>query len=392
MIFRKKQNPADAGLPDGTVVLHPFDDRLGRTAGVPQISAQDAEMRWATGEEIHLLPAHDAGDVVPWSLTARRGRDYVVNEYAADGRRVRSERWVQDGDRVRMAGGEARFEQDGDQGPTAYQVEWDAYPGGAMRIETIAPRSEDDQVTGFRSAPEARIERPAPTVDTVLDLRDSDDLDAAAFAGLGPREAAELYARSRARGAAPLTTEDVFGEASLRTGAVVLASARQIMDVVDGILHRGRATDGVMESRVPVLQRGAATIVPLGAQGAALEYQADVRAELVELSNSVRWAIEHRAGSRVSLDLADAPPSGERSYRSQLVTAGATRAGAWRPEPGLAVVLVVSGDPDAGTLTHALHIVPSGWVASPDALERPLDEPIDVAWSWADVVSLASSW
>lgn len=391
MIFRKKQNPADAGLPDGTVALHPFDDRLGRTAGVPQISAQDAETRWAAGEEIHLVPEHEAGAVVPWSLTARRGRDYVVNEYAADGRRVRSERWVQDGDRVRMAGGEARFEQDGGQGPTAYQVEWDAYPGGAMRIETIAPHAEDDQVTGFRSAPEARIERPAPALGTVLDLRDADDLDAAAFAGLGPREAAELYAHSPARGAAPLTTEDVFGEASLRTGAVVLASARQIIDVVDGILRRGTATDGVVESRVPVLQRGAATIIPLGAQGAALEYQADVRAELVELSNSVRWALEHRAGSRVSLDLADAPPSGERSYRSQLVTAGATRAGVWRLEPDFAVVLVVSGDPDAGTLTHALHIVPSGWVASPETAERPTDEPVDIAWSWTDVVASASS-
>lgn len=82
----------------------------------------------------------------------------------------------------------------------------------------------------------------------------------------------------------------------MRTGAVVLTSARQIIDIVDGILRRGTATDAVVESRVPVLQRGAATIIPLGAQGAALEYQADVRAELVELSNSVRWALEHRAG------------------------------------------------------------------------------------------------
>lgn len=390
MIFRKKQNPADAGLPDGTVALHPFDDRLGRTAGVPRISAQDAAARWAAGEEIHLVPAHDPGDVVPWSVTARRGRDDVVNEYAADGRRVRSERWVQVGDRVRLSGGEVRFDQDGDQGSAAYQVEWDAYPGGAMRIEIIGPRAEDDAVTGFRSAPEARIERPAPALDTLLDLRATDDLDAAAFEGLAPRDAADLYARSRAGAAAPLTAEDVFGEASLRTGAVILASARQILQVIDRILHDGVATEDVDGSRIRVLQRGSATIIPLGGQGAAREYQADVRAELVELSNSVRWALEHRAGGRVSLDLSDAPAAEAGSYRSQLVAAGATRAGVWRPEPGRAVVLVVAGDPDDGTLTHAVHVVPSGWVA-PEAEDRAVGEPIDVAWSWTDVVAPASS-
>ncbi|KJQ53325.1 hypothetical protein RS85_02839 [Microbacterium sp. SA39] len=384
MIFRKRQRSVGPDLPDGTRALHPFDDRLGRTSGVAQISAADAEARWEAGEELHLVPAHDPGDVVPWSLTARRGHDYVVNEYAADGRRMRSERWVQDGDRVRMARGEARFEQGGAQGPPAYQVEWDAYPGGAMRIEIIGPRVEDDEVTGFRSAAQAQIERPAPALDAVLDLREADDLDPSDFSGLAPREAAELYARSRARGAAPLTTQDVFGEASLRTGAVVLATSRQIVGVIDAIVHSG-ATAGNPAANVPVLRRGSATIIPLGAQGDAPEYWADVRAQLVALSNSVRWALEHRAGGRVTLDLFDVPATEVRSYRSRLVAAGATRAGLWRPEPALAVVLVVSGDPDAGTLTHALHLMPSAWVTSPE----PLEEPIDVAWSWAEVESAA---
>jgi hypothetical protein len=385
MIFRKRQSPAGPGLPDGTLSLHPFDDRLGRTSGVPQISAGDAEARWAAGEELHLVPAHDPGDVVPWSLTARRGRDYVVNEYAADGRRVRSERWVQDGDRVRMAGGEARFEQGGEQGTRPYGVEWDAYPGGAMRIEIIGPRAEDDEVIGFRSAAEARIERPAPALDAVLDLRDADDFEPSDFSDLAPREAAERYARLRARSAAPLTPEDVFGEASLRTGAVVLATSRQIVDVIDAILRRGAGAHEVAASKVPVLRRGPATIIPLGAQGDEPAYWADVRAELVALSNSVRWALEHRAGGRVTLDLSDVPAAEEHSYRSRLVAAGATRAGLWRPEPGLAVVLVVAGDPDAGTLTHALHLVPSAWVTS----SEPVEEQVGVTWSWAELESAA---
>ncbi|MFS0912091.1 hypothetical protein AB3M89_09890 [Microbacterium sp. 179-I 3D2 NHS] len=103
---------------------------------------------------------------------------------------------------------------------------------------------------------------------------------------------------------------------------------------------------------------------------------------------SIRSACWYRHGDQVSVDLSsDAEPWNR--YVAQLVRTGVRRA-VWWQFGDAALVLVVHGDPIPSPPTSmALHVVPVGWVSDRRLTPPKKMPPLDLSWSWADVVALA---
>ncbi len=385
MIFKNRRGTPEASATSGDIVYSTlFDERIGRMPAAPALSAREALRRWESGLPFSVLPANGAGAVVEWSISARGGGDYVVNRYAPDGRRVQSVRWEQIGERVRRAGGTALFgrEAGSDQGPGVLcEVRWRTYHDGSTRIETIGSAAAEDDVITLRRVVDRSGDLPAPALESVVELRHADDVAMSVVADSDPRAAAAQYVRALSFGATPDDADEVFGEASLRDGAVLLATSRQIAEVVDRVQREGApSSDTFVGSRIAVLRRGRASVVPLGAQGSLPAHWSSVAAQLRDLAGSIRGALEFRAGQGVPVNLAEATSG---SYAHALVESGAERATDWRDVPGSAVLLVTAGDPGAGTCSMALHIVPSDWVS-----HSPTDASADAAWSWSEIVEL----
>lgn len=379
MIFRGTSGarPADVQYP----AL--FDDRIGRMPDTAVFTPKQAAARWDEGAPLHVVPVAPAGAVIPWAITARPGRDFVVTEYAGDGRPAESVRWEQTGALIRRVGGAAWFSPEAQgQGPlpTAYEVRWRSYADGMIRVETIGPTVNEDHVTVLRRVTGEESERPSPGLESLTELRESRAPDTPTTSDPDPRSAAAEYLRVVCSGAVPRPEAEAFSPTSLLDGAVVLATTRQIAELVARIQPGDEAVFDVSATPwIPVLRRGPLSIIPLGAQGSLPAHRAAVAAELRELADGVRGALEFRAGARVGLDLVAA------GYGRSLAAAGAERAGVWRDAPGRAVILVASGDLEVGTATVALHIVPGDWVSADPPAEATR---ADAGWSWSEVVAL----
>lgn len=380
MIFRRRRDSTrDHG------VVHPkiFDDRLGRMLSRDELSSSEMAERWREGWPLHIVPAVPVGADVAWAITARAGRDFVVHRYAPGGRQVQSTRWQQIGDRVRVTETSAWFPWSSDSGHegTAYLVTWRGFTGGALRIETVGPSPSDDDVLVAQSGPAVVDDRPVPDLDSVVDLLEVGTIVRPDAVSDDPAVAVQTYLRELTGGVTPRAADGVFGPESLRDGAVVLATDRQIVAVVD-LLQRQDASsiDGPASSRIPVLRRGAAVIVPIGAQGSSAQRWRDRAEELSELVGGIRRALDHRAGQGRVLK-----PESAVGYARSLMEAGATWGVQWQYVPDRAVLLVLTGDPEDGTRSAALHLVPGDWVSG--------DAPTEAAaaWSWADVVGAAGS-
>lgn len=190
-----------------------------------------------------------------------------------------------------------------------------------------------------------------------------------------------------------------LGAASVRTGAVVSFSDDSL--VVDGEAivaaieaqltartARPEPRDQWLLPMVPVLRRGSVWIVPLAweptdaaADTAAVDSVDTLASRATDLRSSVRSACWYRAGEAIGVDLA--PDSALRPYAAELVRIGA-RTAFWWDFDDSAVVVVVSGRDQSLT---AIHVVPLGWVSERKPSKKV--PPMDLTWSWADVVALA---
>ena len=188
---------------------------------------------------------------------------------------------------------------------------------------------------------------------------------------------------------------------SIQTGAVISFNG-------DSLVASGEAIIGAVESRltarggsldrqdlwltddVAALSRGDAWIVPLSwhppltAIDDTTRRSLDARAS--ELGASIRDACSYRSGDALGIDLAS-----DASYAAELARTGAKNA-AWWEFGNFAVVLVFYGKAGpAPKESMALHVVPIGWVSERRSTLRKKLPPLDLEWSWADLVEFASA-
>lgn len=181
-----------------------------------------------------------------------------------------------------------------------------------------------------------------------------------------------------------------FGPGSVVSGALLPYAGRTALRSPDGPPTGAldAAADGWAAPSVPVLVRGAARIVPLAWWGGSDAVPRGIRREEFDaFAAQLQAAGEQWAGTWRVLDLTEVRTDSMGSYTAALRASEATRADVWIMSEQTGLALVWAGAAEEGTLSLALHIVPSSWVSESCAM-KPV-RGIDVAWSWSDVVALA---
>jgi hypothetical protein len=190
------------------------------------------------------------------------------------------------------------------------------------------------------------------------------------------------------------TANSAFGPASLRDGALLPWQGRVALQAYDGLQQEAleEQEDGWVTPFNPVLVRGAARILPLAWRGdvASGHGTAVVSGEIDELVSQMRDAGLYWGGNWSDLDwLQEAKKNSVASYVSALLDAGATRGNFWGLRGDIALGLIWAGEEAEGTMSLALHVVPTSW-----AVRRYAEKPvagIDLRWSWAEVIELYRS-
>lgn len=179
---------------------------------------------------------------------------------------------------------------------------------------------------------------------------------------------------------------------SIDSGAILPISGAKIANAVASWMTALTPLDaqGIrwVAQDLPVISRSDAWIVPLSWEphdpvgGDARRHDLSARTNRMWLA--IRNWCSHEFGEAVAVDLSVGRDG--RGYVNELVRRGASRANWWR-SGDWALVLVVSSEPSAAAESMALHIVPVGYVSE----RRPSKKvpPLDLRWSWADVVALA---
>lgn len=188
---------------------------------------------------------------------------------------------------------------------------------------------------------------------------------------------------------------------SIQTGAVIsfdgeslVASGEDIIGAVESLLtSRGGSLDRRdrwLTDDVAALSRGDAWIVPLSwhpplpAIDDVTRRTLDARAS--ELGAGIRDACSYRSGDPLVIDLAS-----DGSYATELARTGAKNA-AWWEFGNFAVVLVFYGNAGpAPKESMALQVVPIGWVSERRPTPRKKIPPLNLEWSWTNLVEFASA-
>lgn len=190
-------------------------------------------------------------------------------------------------------------------------------------------------------------------------------------------DAADEYARRCAAGGVARAADDPNG--GWRIGVTAPGVVAAVRSVVEGDTPQGP---------VPVLERGAARIVPLMVQPDPRVSGRDPwedRHRFETISDEVVEACEFAFGRQATPPALDLDRQGEDAagaYAAALRAAGATRA-VWWTSDGRGIVLVLTGDELHGDLTSAIHIVPEGWVAGRATAADA--QRLDLGWSRDDV-------
>ncbi len=181
-----------------------------------------------------------------------------------------------------------------------------------------------------------------------------------------------------------------FGPDSVRTGAVLPYEGRTFLQRAERLPDMAFAVDrdAWLSPATPVLVRGGARILPLGWLGDPAAPRRDVDPREIDafaqqmLAAGMQWAGNWRA-----LDPGERRDDSIGSYLDALRAAGTTRADCWTYSETAGIALVWAGEPDGGTASLAMHVVPASWVSDGRATKRVAG--VDLRWSWADVVALA---
>lgn len=179
-----------------------------------------------------------------------------------------------------------------------------------------------------------------------------------------------------------------FGPASFLGGGILPYEGRVRVMHPDAWEDALRAdTDGWLSPSSPVLVRGGARILPLAWLG---DPHSDVRSvtgeEIAAFASEMQAAGINWAGYWDLVDLSERRADSIGSYNAALRAAGATRVDAWTYSKTVGFALVWTGEEGKGTMSLALHVVPTSWVSESRAT-KPV-RGIEVAWSWLDVIDL----
>lgn len=180
-----------------------------------------------------------------------------------------------------------------------------------------------------------------------------------------------------------------FGPRCVVSGALLPYAGRVALRSPDGPPAGAldAKSDGWAAPSVPVLVRAAARIVPLAWWGDPGAVPRGIRRdEFGAFAAQLQAAGEQWAGMWRVLDLTEARTDSVGSYAAALCASGATRADVWTLSEERGLALVWAGAAEEGTLSLALHIVPSSWVSESRAAKAV--RGLDLAWSWTEVVAL----
>ncbi|MFS0912090.1 hypothetical protein AB3M89_09885 [Microbacterium sp. 179-I 3D2 NHS] len=178
------------------------------------------------------------------------------------------------------------------------------------------------------------------------------------------------------------------------SGETLVASGADIVEAASGLLDRTSRSDRGdrwLTDVVPVLARGSAWIVPLFSAPSSGDVDEEGRRTLddraSELGQSITSACWYNYGEPLGVALVGRAEGG-RIFASELVRTGAKDASWWAVGDS-ALVLVYYGEPSPAPKSRmALHVVPVGWVSDRRPTPPKKMPPLDLAWSWADVVAL----
>lgn len=366
-----------------TGVLYPQQFELSRleaSGEPPYLDVDDARQRYDAGQSIRVVPE---GNPPAWFLLVSPKRHRFLVTYYADSRTpLREVTWEDDGDGLLCRRIIDLFYPDGDPAgrvPYAqiFSVTQQISADGVVEATLASPIGDDDfrEASGvsldeYRSALPAFGEWEPLLAAGAPPTRDRFGLDAidAALARLDDGVAGET----------PGTSEELAHPAD---GWRVSAGSGDIMKTVDGVLSGVPSHLGV-----PVIERGAARILPLAAQSDPRAGGRDAQEErrrMAVLAADVGDALEYREGRGIRVDLDRGGDDSVGSYVSALRDAAAERADYWAYGPDHAAVLVWTGEEAAGTLALAVHLVPAGWIIERRAAAAV--DGIDLSWSLAQV-------
>ena len=190
-----------------------------------------------------------------------------------------------------------------------------------------------------------------------------------------------------------------FAPRSIGTGAALPVSAAAVLDAIVSRLAEPKAPverrDQWLADDVLVFSRGDAWIVPLSwtpahpdIDGSEYPHAADRASTLFA---QIGTAAEHQHGWPIALGLraqhgAESPRDEKSRYTAELTRTGATSA-SWWAFGDVAVVRILHRSADQEPSTQmALHVVPTHWVKEGQRRKKAAGAPLDLGWSWADVV------
>lgn len=341
------------------------------------LDIDEAQRRYDEGRGLSVVSGEHP---VSWyvEVSPKRHR-FVVTVYAPSGTPLRTATWEQGADGLLCRRIVDLFYPDGDPGRRVPFVDLVTVTqrissDGVIGV-TLSSPLDDDEVVEVAGAELKRFRVTMPAFGEWAPLLAASAPAAVNRFGLDSIDAAIEYAHA-------LAPSNARGEADAAdSGWRVPAGSRDLMKAIDNVIDAATARSGI-----PVLLRGAASILPLAVQadsaGSARDPQEE-RRRMTDLAASIGAALEYREGRAIPVDLDRRADDGVTSYVTALRNAGATSAEWWAYGARHGVTIVWTGDEVDGNLTLALHVVPVGWVS--ERRTKAATDGIDVRWSRADV-------
>lgn len=348
--------------------------RLEALGEDPYLSPGEARRRYDAGSGVTVV---EESAPPSWHLeiSARRHR-FSVTFCAPTKTPVRRVDWEETDGRLLCRRAVDLFYPEGDPGRRVpyirlLRVEQDWYADGIVRVERSSP-VEDDLVAHVRAPGDLRwLDVPAFGEWAPL-IAASAPPELARF-DLEAIDAAEHHARSAIAAGSPVADREEW---------VLPVSDTTVLDAVTALTRLEP-----VPAAVPVVERGAARIVPVTVQGASPQGSGrdvvEERRRVADRAAGLADAVEYAAGRPIELSLDGAGHTPVAAYAAALRAAGA-RDARWWVLNDIGVVLVRSGDADAGGLALAVHLVPARWLSGRGATTSGRT-PVDLRWSRTDI-------
>ncbi|MFI8631011.1 hypothetical protein ACIGEP_00265 [Microbacterium sp. NPDC077663] len=348
--------------------------RLEALGENPYLSVDEARRRYDEGRGLTVVE----GSTPPsWYLdaSARRHR-FSVTFYSPSKTPIRRVDWEDSGGRLLRRGAVDLFYPEGDPGRRVpysqlLRVEQRWYADGVVHIERSSP-VDKDLVTEI-CAPDDLHWLDVPDFGEWSPLIAASAPSELARFDLDAIDAAEGYARAAIAAGRPASEQGDW---------ILPVADETVLEAVTALTRFER-----VPSAVPVIDRDAAKIVPVVLQVAAPRGSdrdvAEERRRIDDRASGLAGAFEYAAGRPIDLPL-DGRGDGPVAAYAAALRAADVRDARWWVLNDTGVVLVRSGDAEAGDLALAVHLVPARWVSGRSATASGR-APADLRWSRADI-------